>query len=267
MMLYRGALLYLFLFTVFVFAAHFGLMATDFATMSEALSFSGPSWSSWLGNDIFGRDILSRGLHAGFTAMMIGFGSATIAVCLGGVLGVIAGYYEGWIGRIVVIAFTVLESIPYILILAALAFVLGQGVHNVYVSIGLTSWVLVCRLVRTECLKMKSADYILAAKSFGAGDGIVLFKNVLPNLKNILWSQFLIIFVFAIKVEVLLTFLGLGVEPGAPSWGYMLDEARQEVTQGFWWSFICATVMTSSFVLALHVIIYTKSESRNSHIF
>lgn len=258
--LVRVAQSYLFIFAAVAVAASLGWFATDYNVLSEELSHAGPSWSYWFGNDVFGRSILSRGWHAGFTALVIGLTSAFIAVSIGGVLGVVAGYFGGWVNQVITLLFVTLESIPYIFILAALAFVLGQGFHNVYISIGLTSWVLVCRLVRAECLRIKSMDYVLAAQAYGMKDGAILWKHILPQLKMILWSQFLVVFVFAIKVEVLLTFLGLGVEPGYPSWGYMFDEARQEVTGGFWWSFLCATLMMSSVVLALQSLVYYYSE-------
>lgn len=249
------ALLFLGVFFALALLAKIGLLGTHFNVMNEALSFTSPSWTYWLGGDIFGRDIFARGLHGAFTAFTVGLVAATISTVIGGVLGLVAGYYEGYIDDAIVAAFTVLESIPYILLLTAIAFLFGQGLINVFLSLGLTSWVVLCRLVRTECRKHKYSDYVLAARALGLSERAILFRHILPNVRHILLAQFVIVFVFAIKAEVVLTYLGLGVEPGFPSWGYMLDEARQELVNGFWWNFVCATGMMCAVVLALNSLL------------
>ncbi len=235
--------------------AKLGIIGPHYNTVNEALSFSAPSANFWLGNDIFGRDILARGLHGAFTAFAVGFFAACLSTVLGTALGLLSGYFEGWIDEVIVSVLTVLESIPYILLLAAIAFVVGQGLVNVYISLGLTSWVVLCRLVRTECRRQKESDYVLAAKSYGMSNGRILFHHILPNVAHIIAVQFVIVFVFAIKAEVILTYLGLGVEPGYPSWGYMFDEARQELVKGFWWNFIGATFLMGVLVFALNTLL------------
>lgn len=227
----------------------------NYNTVNELLSFAPPSTSYWLGNDIFGRDIFARGLHGAFTAFAVGFFAASLSTIVGTVLGLLAGYFEGWIDDVIVGILTVLESIPYILLLAAIAFVVGQGIVNVYISLGLTSWVVLCRLLRTECRRQKESDYVLAAKSIGVSNSAIVFRHILPNVVYIIAAQFVIVFVFAVKAEVILTYLGLGVEPGYPSWGFMFDESRQELVKGFWWNFVCATSMMGLMVFALNTLL------------
>lgn len=259
------AISFLLTFFLITVLAQGGLIATDYNKMQETLSFADPSSSYWFGNDIFGRSILARGLHGGFTALTVGIVSALISTIIGSVLGLVAGFYEGIVDDVIVGLVAILDSIPYILLLTAIAFVFGQGLTNVYISLGLTSWVVLCRLLRTECRKQKNTDYALAARALGMSDQRILFSHILPNVLPLIVTQFVIVFIFAIKAEVILTYLGLGVEPGYPSWGYMLDEARQELANGFWWNFICATTMMASVVFALHTLLSNKKAPKRNH--
>lgn len=235
--------------------AKLGWIGAAYNVVSEPLSFSEPSLKFWLGNDIFGRDIFARGLHGAFTAFAVGFFAACLSTLLGTVFGLMAGYFEGWVDDGIVAILTILESIPYILLLAAIAFVLGQGLVNVYISLGLTSWVVLCRLLRTECRRQKQSDYVVSAKALGMSDWRIIIHHILPNVAYIIVAQFVVVFVFAIKAEVILTYLGLGVEPGYPSWGYMFDEARQELVKGFWWNFLCATGMMGLVIFSLNTLL------------
>ncbi len=255
------AVVYLFVFFCTVTLAKLGLIANNFDVINDGLSFAEPSLSYWLGNDFFGRSVLSRSLHGGFNAMSVGLLTALISLFVGTTLGLVAGYCGGWWDSIIKIIFSVLESIPYFFLLAAVGFVVGQGFFNVVLALGLTSWVVLCRAVRTECQKIKSSDYVLAARALGLSDFAIVLRHVLPNLKTILSAQVIIIFVLAIKLEVLLTFIGLGVEPGTPSWGYMLDDSRQELANGFWWGFVTVTVMMASVVLSLNTMLKEPVDS------
>lgn len=241
--------------TIFAVLAKLGIIATAYSEMNESLTMANPSSVHWFGFDFFGRDILSRGIHGAFTALTVGFLAAMLSTVLGTALGLLSGYFESWWDDVVMAITTVLESIPYILLLGAIAFVFGQGLVNVYLSLGLTSWVVLCRLLRTECIKHKGSEYVLAARALGVSDLAILWRHILPNVAHIILVQFVIVFVFAIKAEVILTYLGLGVEPGYPSWGYMLDESKQELANGFWGSFLCVTLLMGALVLALNSLI------------
>jgi ABC-type dipeptide/oligopeptide/nickel transport system permease subunit len=245
--------------------AHWGIIATDYNQVLHELSYRPPSQSYWFGNDIFGRNVLARGWHAGYTALSVGFVAAVLATFIGVFLGALAGYFGGWLDALIVWFFTTLESIPYILLLAAFAFVLGQGLINVYISLGLTSWVVICRLVRAEVIQQKTQEYVQAARGFGVGEVRILVQHILPNIFHIVIVQFGLIFIFAVKAEVILSFLGLGVEPGFPSWGFMLDESKQELSRGIWWNFACASILMFILVFSLQVCLEFLRERLDIH--
>ncbi|MCB9072704.1 MAG: ABC transporter permease [Bdellovibrionaceae bacterium] len=239
------------LFSVTAVCARLGWIATDYNQVMPSLSYQAPNSTYWFGLDIFGRNVLARGWHAAFTALLVGFCSATLATVIGACLGACAGFFGGKIDALVVWLFTVLESIPYILLLSAFAFLFGQGVYNVCLALGMTSWVLVCRLVRTEVMRHRQMEYVMAAEALGASTKRILFYHILPNVAPVLIVQFGLIFLFAVKAEVILSFLGLGVEPGYPSWGFMFDDAKQELALGIWWNFACAASMMFVMVFSL----------------
>lgn len=233
--------------------AKLGLIANDYATINNALSYAEPNARFLFGHDLLGRNVLSRGIHGLYTAISVGFISSCIALPIGITLGAVAGYFGSWIDDVVVWIYTTINSIPYILLLIALSFALGPGLTNIYVAIGMTSWVTLCRLVRAEFFKQKSFEYVLAAESLGASHTRRIVRHILPNIFHMVLIQFCLLFVFAIKMEVILSYLGLGVEPGNPSWGLMIDDAKQELSRGIWWGITCASLMMFGLVLAINL--------------
>jgi len=232
-----------------------GLIAADYNTFDHAHSYQQPSTAHWFGTDIFGRNILSRAIQGAGTALAIGFMAALLAVVVGVLLGAVAGYFGGRVDDIVVWIYTTVDSIPYILLLGALAWSLGQGTANVFLALGLTSWVSLCRLVRAEVNKHKNLDYVTAARALGLTEINILFRQIMPNIFHLVVIQFGLIFVAAIKIEVILSFLGLGVEPGTPSWGAMIDEGKQELANGFYWNVIAAGVFFFGLILAVNLLV------------
>ena len=205
------------------------------------------------GTDVQGRDILARAVHGAATALSVGFVASGIALVIGITLGSLAGYYGGKIDALVVWLYTTVDSIPYILLIPSLSFVLGRGLVTVYIAIGVTSWVTLCRLIRGEFMKHKGRDYVLAAEMMGAGHTRKMFRHILPNVAHLGFVQFGIGFVSAIKFEVILSYLGVGVEPGTPSWGLMLDDAKLELSRPFWGNLIAATVFMFFLILAFNL--------------
>lgn len=238
---------------VLAITAKLGIIATDFATVSNAFSYQPPSWDFLFGTDILGRSILSRAIHGTYTAISVGTVASVIAIPVGVSLGALAGYFGGKVDDFVVWLYTTIDSVPYILLLIALSFVLGPGLSNMYVAIGMTTWVTLCRLIRGEFLKHKSREYVIAAEALGASHKRRIFKHILPNVFHIILIQFSLQFVFAIKMEVILSYLGLGAEPGSPSWGLMIDDAKQELARGIWWGITCASILMFGLVLAFNL--------------
>ncbi len=242
-------------YLVLALLSSFGVIGVDYATTRLQLSYSAPSASHWFGTDFLGRDVFARVLHGTQVAVLVGFFAASISTTLGLMLGALAGYFGGWVDDLVTWLYATLESIPYILLISAFAFSLGQGLSNLYLALGLTGWVKMCRLTRGEFLKHKNLDYVVAAEAVGASHWTRIFKHITPNVLHIAYIQYSLTFIHAIKVEVILSYLGLGVEPGTPSWGVMINDAKSELSRGVWWNLAAATLFM--FVLVLAVNIFT----------
>lgn len=211
------------------------------------------SWEHPFGTDIFGRDILGRAVHGTSTAISIGLLASSLSLIIGVVLGALAGYFGKKVDAAVVWLYTVVDSVPYILLIPALTFVLGRGLINVFIAVGLTSWVTTARLVRGEFMKHKDRDYVLAAHAIGAGDGRKIFGHILPNVAHLAFVQFGLGFVAAIKIEVILSYLGLGVDPSQPSWGLMIDDAKNELARPFFGNLAAATLFMFGLILAFNL--------------
>jgi len=194
----------------------------------------GPSLEHPLGTDGEGRDVLAQLVWGSRVSISVGFVAVGIAVIIGILLGVLAGYYGGAIDLLISRLIEVMMCFPtFFLILAVLAFI-GPSIYNIMIVIGLTSWTGVARLVRGECLKFRSREFVVAAKVAGAKDKRIIFRHLLPNAL----SPVLVIATFgiasAILVEASLSFLGFGVPPSTASWGSLLSQA-QDFMDVAWW--------------------------------
>lgn len=216
-------------------------------------SYLSPSFRFWFGTDYLGRDVFSRVLHGVEVAMKVGFAASLIAIPLGAFLGAIAGYFGKWVDDIVVWLYSTVDSIPQILLMLSLSFLLGKGLTSIYIAIGFSSWVSTCRLIRAEVMKQKELDYVLATRALGASHARIIFFHILPNLSYLLIIDFSLRFIFSIKAEAILSYLGLGVQ-GEPSWGVMIADAREELIQGYWWQLASATFAMFLLTLALNVV-------------
>lgn len=254
-------------YVVLALGVAFGLVA---ANWSETVgpSYAPPSWENPFGTDIFGQSVLRKTIYSAKTSLTVAFLASIISIGIGLPLGAIAGYFGKWIDEIIVWIYSTLESVPYILLILAFAFVLRDksiripwtdhtialtGIAAVYLAIGLTSWVGLCRLIRGEVLKHKERDYVVAAKAFGASDLYVIFRHIVPNVFHLVIIDFSLRFVGFIQAEVVLSFLGLGAKE-QPSWGVMIDDARLELGRGVWWQMVAATLAIFLISLALNII-------------
>lgn len=228
------------------------LVATTWNT-SIGASYMAPGADALFGTDIFGRSVATRVIKATETAVMIGVVVSIIAIVIGTTLGMLAGYFGGIIDEIIVWFYTTFSSIPSIMLLVAIAFILGKGTMTVFLSLGITSWVGLCRIVRAEVMKHKEREYIAAANAIGATHSRKLIKHILPNISHLLIINFTQTFDSAVKAEVVLSFLGLGVV-GRPSWGTMIDDSKLELARGVWWQLAAATLAMFVIVLAFNVL-------------
>lgn len=195
-----------------------------------------PSAQFPLGTDAFGRDVLSRLLYGARVSLWVGFVSVGLAVCIGLVLGLTAGYFGGWTDEAIMRGVDVMLCFPsFFLILAVIAF-LEPSLTNIMVVIGLTSWMGVARLVRAETLSLRERDFVAAARLAGTSSRQIILRHIFPNaLAPVLVSATLGV-AGAILVESSLSFLGLGVQPPDHSWGNMLMEGKDVLEIAPWLS-------------------------------
>ncbi len=229
------------------------LVAADWAKEVGA-SYEAPSWNHFFGTDIFGRSVLAKTIKGTQSAMSIGLFVATISVILGLTIGAIAGYYGGKVDEFIVWFYTVFSSIPYLMLLISITYILGKGRLAMYLALGLTSWVELCRLIRGEVIRHKNREYVQAASAIGASNFRKLFKHIVPNVFHLVIITFSLQFQNAIKVEVILSFIGLGSSDGIPSWGTMIDDAKLELARDVWWQLAGATIAMFFVVLALNLL-------------
>ncbi len=194
-----------------------------------------PDWhlATLLGTDILGRSVLWRVLAGAQTAVTIGLVTTALAVPFGTALGLAAGYFGGWVDAVINWVYSVVVSVPDILLITAISYTLGKGLSSMCVAIAATSWVSIMRLVRGEVLRHKGSDYVLAARSLGAGARRIMFSEILPNVIHVAIVTSSLVLLAAVKGEVILTYLGLGVQDGA-SWGLLIAGASQDLTNEIW---------------------------------
>jgi len=254
-----------FIYVTELFDCQFELTQWDAKVGDE---YEPPSSKNIFGTDFLGRSVLRKTLYGVKVSITVAFLASVISLVIGVPLGAAAGYFRGFVDEIIVWLYTTLSSIPYILLILAFALVLKgkaislewtglgtyelAGITTVYLAIGLTSWVGICRLIRGEVIKHKEREYVLAAKSYGCSSKRVIFKHLMPNVSHIIIINFSLRFVSFIQAEVILSFLGLG-EKNCPSWGAMIDTARLDLPKGYWWEMTAATAAIFLISLALNI--------------
>ena len=204
-----------------------------------------------LGGDKWGRDVLKKTIKGSETSIFVGLASAALATFLGTLFGAVSGYYGRWIDDFFNWFYSVFNSIPYLLLILAVAAVLQQkGTLTIILILGLTGWTGVFRLIRAEYLKHKSREYVQAADAIGASNARRMFMHIFPNVSHVVLVQLSILVVAFIKSEVILSFLGFGVPVDVVSWGSMLNEAQNELILGKWWQLVAATIAMATLVTA-----------------
>ena len=187
-----------------------------------------------LGTDSLGRDILSRLIYGARPALIVAFVAAVFAGLLGTALGLAAGYFGGRLDAAVSRLVDIWMSFPSVLLCIVLAAVLGAGLHTVVIAIIVIDWTRFCRVVRAETMLQKSHDYVASAVTIGLGPGRILASEILPNVAPLLLTLFTLEMGIAIVVEAILSFVGLSVSSGMPTWGGIIQEGRLYVNQAWW---------------------------------
>ena len=210
-----------------------------------------PSAEHWLGTDNLGRDVGLRLVQGARIAFHVGIMTSLIAIPLGVLLGLLGGYFGGKVDSVVVWLCATVASMPGLLFILAISMVVGKGLLGIYMGIGFTTWVGVCRTIRAEVMKHADRAYVQAAKTLGYSDARIMFRHILPNVTHIILIQFSIRFPSAVSTEVFMSFLGIGVE-GEPSWGIMINNARLRLWQGVWWEMTFTTLAIFFLVLVFN---------------
>ncbi len=193
-----------------------------------------PSLAHWFGTDESGRDLVSRVIFGARASLLAGAVSITIALSLGVPIGLLAGYGGRWIDALVSRITDAMLAIPFLILAIALAAFLGPSLRNAMIAIGLTATPVFVRLTRGQVMAIKVEDYVEAARAVGNPHVRIAFKHILPNILPALIVQATISIATAIIAEASLSFLGLGQQPPAPSWGSMLNTAQRFLTNAPW---------------------------------
>ena len=203
--------------------------ATDWGAVRKV-----PSAAYWLGTDEIGRDILSRMIWGARASLAAGVLSVGIAVCLGVPLGILAGYFGGWLDMIISRVTEAFLAMPFLITAIALAAFLGPSLTNAMIAIGISAMPIFIRLTRGQTLAVKTEDYVEGARSIGLRNSSIVLRYILPNVFSPILVQATLTVAAAIIAEASLSFLGLGQQPPAPSWGSMLNVAKDFLSQAPW---------------------------------
>jgi peptide/nickel transport system permease protein len=251
-----GAMIVVGFYGVIALLVSLGFIGQNWSQIGEE-GFEGMTSAHWFGTNINGQDIFSRAIQGTKTAFQVGLMVAITSTAIGGILGAIAGYFHRTIvDEVIMWIYGCIDAIPFYLFVAAVAFALSEvpllqpwGMHIAMIA---TFWSSTCRIVRGEVIKIRGLEYIQAAKAVGVGPLTIIGRHVMPNTSHILLVQATIAFVGAIKSEVILTFLGLGIADGV-SWGTMLSESTSDVLRGHFGNFLGASGFLFVLVIAFNM--------------
>ena len=253
---HKLAVIGVFFLAIIAFCAIFAPWIAPYNPAEITDSFSAaPSWSHWLGTDQVGRDVLSRLIYAARISLAVGLGAVIISAIIGTVLGLISGYAGGFVDGLIMRLTDVFMSFPYIMFILVVASIIGPGVMNIILILGILGWPGIARLVRGNVLAIKQSDYVKASIALGYKRPRILFKHILPN-------TIAPILIYAtsgvagyILDEAALSFLGLGVQPPDASWGNMLTNAQSiSVLTSLPWLWLPPGIMVLLTVLSINYI-------------
>jgi peptide/nickel transport system permease protein len=246
---------------LFVTAVGAGVLAPHDPTVPVpgARIFQPPFWmeganpNAVFGTDFQGRDMLSRLIHGARVSLIVGITGTIVAGGVGMLLGVLAGYFGGWIDQVVMRLTDAWLALPSLMFAIFLAALLGPGIWNIIIVFGLIYWTRYARVIRGEVLSLRERDFVRLAQVAGVSNPRIILRHIIPNVLNT-WMVLASLTVGVVIItEASLSFLGLGVPPPTPAWGLMLAEARATLMAGQWWLTVLPGACISIVVLAANV--------------
>jgi peptide/nickel transport system permease protein len=236
-------------------------------TLANGPVLGAPSSHYWLGTDDNGRSVVTLLIWGSRISLFVGLSATVISMVIGTLMGLISGYFAGWIGRITFRVTEWMLVIPFLPLAIALAAVLGRGLVNIIIVIGVTSWPSTALLIRSQTLSIKERAYVERAEAIGGGRWHQMGRHVLPNVMPMVFANTTLTVAAAILTETTLSFLGLG-DPTRTSWGTMLDSAYQvgAITTGSWWFVVPPGVCVVLVVLAFTLVGQALEEVLNPRL-
>lgn len=229
-----GFYVLLFFFFVSIFGAidaNYGITGVSSNATNLTAKLQGPSAEYWFGTDHLGRDIFIRILHGMYITLGVGFTATFLAGLVGVPLGIISGYFGGWVDTVIMRIMDILLAFPGILLALAIVSVLGGSTINVTIAIAIGAVPQFARIVRGSTLTTKKLEYVDAIRALGAKNGKIIFQHILPNIMSPIIVNTTLFIATAILSAAGLSFLGLGVQPPTPEWGAMLNDGRNYMYQ------------------------------------
>jgi peptide/nickel transport system permease protein len=206
-------------------------------------SLAPPSPAHWLGADKLGRDIFSRMLYGTRISLVAGVAVVLMALLLGAVVGLLAGFFGGWLDEFLMRVTDIFFAFPSLILAMAIAGALGPSLQNALIAVAVVSWPIYARLVRGQVLILRNQEYVHAARAVGAKDGLILRRHLLPNTLSPLLVQASFDMGVVILAVAGLSFIGFGAQPPTPEWGAMISEGRNYITTHWWLTFFPAMAM------------------------
>lgn len=222
--------------TLWLLLALFAPLIAPFDPLEHNLqaTFQPPGVEHWLGTDNYGRDILSRIIHGTRLDLQMGILGVVFPFIIGNFIGVISGYFGGWVDIVLMRLLDVTIAFPFFVLVIAIISVLGPGLNSFYIALALVGWVSYARLTRAEVLVLKQSDYILAARTMGYSPFRIMLRHLLPNAITpaVVFSMTDVVLVILLGSS--LSYIGLGAQPPAAEWGVMIAEGQAFITTAWW---------------------------------
>jgi len=216
---------------------------------------SGPDGSVfWLGSDVLGRDVLTRLLYGARISLLVGIAAIVVGGTIGIVAGLLSGYFGGWVDDVIMRLGDIQLAFPFILLAIMFLVVLGSGIWNLILVLGVGQWVTYARIVRADTLSLREKEFVEAARALGDSTTSIIFRTILPNILAPLTVIASFNVASVILSEAALSFLGLGVPPSVPTWGSMLAESRDTLVANKWWLAVFPGVAIVLTVLSFNIL-------------